>query len=86
MNLSRPQLADARVRAHCRGIDWSESRPTVYHGLDSLAVSDIYPNFGPRPRYRRTLRSGRMRSVCSRRPDGKPDAGGTSTKARSRCI
>ncbi|HXW76854.1 MAG TPA: peptide ABC transporter substrate-binding protein, partial [Candidatus Eremiobacteraceae bacterium] len=44
MNVSRPQLADARVRrAIAEGIDFKRINETVYHGIDQLAVSDIFP-------------------------------------------
>lgn len=44
MNASRPLLADARVRrAIAEGVDWALIEKKIYHGLDRLAVSDIYP-------------------------------------------
>jgi len=44
INTSRPQLTDVRVRrALAEAIDWSRIERTVFHGLDQLAVSDIFP-------------------------------------------
>jgi peptide/nickel transport system substrate-binding protein len=44
LNLSRPQLADVRVRrAIAEAVDWKRIDATVYHGVDRLAVSDIFP-------------------------------------------
>jgi peptide/nickel transport system substrate-binding protein len=44
INLSRPQLADARVRrAIAEAVDWTRIEATVYHSIDRLAVSDIFP-------------------------------------------
>lgn len=44
MNCSRPQLADPRVRrAIALAVDWKRINDTVFHGLDQLAVSDIFP-------------------------------------------
>jgi peptide/nickel transport system substrate-binding protein len=44
MNMSRPLLADARVReAIALGINWKRINDTIYHGYNVLAVSDIFP-------------------------------------------
>ena len=44
MNMRRPQLADARVRAAiAEAVDWKQIVDTVYHGAGELAVSDIFP-------------------------------------------
>ncbi len=44
INLSRPQLADVRVRqAIAEAVDWKRINETVFHGIDRLAVSDIFP-------------------------------------------
>jgi peptide/nickel transport system substrate-binding protein len=44
INMSRPQLADVRVRrAIAEAIDWKRINDTVFHGFDRLAVSDIFP-------------------------------------------
>jgi peptide/nickel transport system substrate-binding protein len=44
INLSRPQLADIRVRrAIAEAVDWKRINATVFHGIDQLAVSDIFP-------------------------------------------
>jgi peptide/nickel transport system substrate-binding protein len=44
INVSRPQLADVRVRrAIAEAVDWRRIRDTVFHGRDQLAVSDIFP-------------------------------------------
>jgi peptide/nickel transport system substrate-binding protein len=44
INLSRPQLADARVRGAIElAVDWKHIEQTVFHSLDRLAVSDIFP-------------------------------------------
>ena len=44
MNMSRPQLADVRVRrAIAEAVDWKRIEDTVFHGVDLLAVSDIFP-------------------------------------------
>lgn len=43
-NMSRPLLSDVRVRqAIAEGIDWKHINDTVYHGVNQLAVSDIFP-------------------------------------------
>jgi peptide/nickel transport system substrate-binding protein len=56
INTSRPQLTDVRVRrALAEAIDWSRIERTVFHGLDRLAVSDIFPQSWAAPalpRYR----------------------------------
>lgn len=44
INCSRPQLADVRVRrAIAEAVDWKRIEDTVFHGIDTLAVSDIFP-------------------------------------------
>ena len=44
INLSRPLLRDVRVRrAISEGVDWKRIDDTVYHGINRLAVSDIFP-------------------------------------------
>lgn len=44
INMSRPQLADVRVRrAIAEAVDWRRIEDTVFHGVDRLAVSDIFP-------------------------------------------
>ncbi len=44
INMSRPQLGDVRVRrAISEAIDWKRIEDTVFHGVDRLAVSDIFP-------------------------------------------
>lgn len=44
MNMSRPQLADVRVRRALElAVDWRRIEATVFHSLDRLAVSDIFP-------------------------------------------
>ncbi len=44
INVSRPQLADARVRrAISEAVDWKRIEETVFHGIDRLAVSDVFP-------------------------------------------
>jgi peptide/nickel transport system substrate-binding protein len=44
INLSRPPLADVRVRrAITEAVDWRRIEATVFHSLDRLAVSDIFP-------------------------------------------
>jgi peptide/nickel transport system substrate-binding protein len=44
INMSRPQLADSRVRqAIALAVDWKRINDTVYRGYDRLAVSDIFP-------------------------------------------
>lgn len=44
INTSRPQLSDVRVReAIAEGVDWKQINDTVYHGINQLAVSDIFP-------------------------------------------
>lgn len=44
INMSRPYLSDMRVReALAEGIDWKRINETVYHGINRLAVSDIFP-------------------------------------------
>jgi peptide/nickel transport system substrate-binding protein len=44
MNMSRPQLSDPRVRrAIAEAVDWKRINDTVFHGIDRLAVSDVFP-------------------------------------------
>lgn len=44
LNLSRPLLADVRVRrAIAEAVDWRRLEETIFHGLDRFAVSDIFP-------------------------------------------
>ena len=44
INVGRPQLADVRVRrAIAEAVDWRRINDTVFHGIDRLAVSDIFP-------------------------------------------
>jgi peptide/nickel transport system substrate-binding protein len=44
INMSRPPLADVRVRqAISAGVDWKRINDTIYHGINQLAVSDIFP-------------------------------------------
>jgi peptide/nickel transport system substrate-binding protein len=44
LNVARPNLRDVRVRrAIALAVDWARIEKTVYHGLDRLAVSDIFP-------------------------------------------
>lgn len=44
INCSRPQLADVRVRrAIAEAVDWKRIEDTVFHGIDTLAVSDVFP-------------------------------------------
>lgn len=44
LNVARPNLRDVRVRqAIALAVDWNRIERTVYHGLDRLAVSDIFP-------------------------------------------
>jgi peptide/nickel transport system substrate-binding protein len=44
INLSKPALSDVRVRqAISEGIDWKRINDTIYHGINQLAVSDIFP-------------------------------------------
>lgn len=44
INTSRPMLGDVRVRqAIAEAIDWRRINATVYHGINRLAVSDIFP-------------------------------------------
>lgn len=44
INMSRPQLRDERVRqAIAEAVDWKRINDTVFHGIDQLAVSDIFP-------------------------------------------
>jgi peptide/nickel transport system substrate-binding protein len=81
LNLSRPQLADARVRrAIAEAIDWRRIEATVYHGLDALAVSDIFPGLWAAP----TLPPYRYDPADAKRllaaAGWKPDAGGVLHK------
>lgn len=51
INASRPQLADARVRrAISEAVDWKRIEGTVFHSLDRLAVSDIFPESWAAPK------------------------------------
>ncbi len=44
INTARPLLHDVRVRrAIAEAIDWKRIDDTVYHGINRLAVSDIFP-------------------------------------------
>jgi peptide/nickel transport system substrate-binding protein len=44
INLKNPLLADVRVRrAIAYGINWKRINDTVYHGVNQLAVSDVFP-------------------------------------------
>lgn len=44
INMSRPELRDVRVRrAIEEAVDWARIEQTVFHGIDRLAVSDIFP-------------------------------------------
>jgi peptide/nickel transport system substrate-binding protein len=44
INCSRPQLKDVRVRrAIAEAVDWKRINHTVFHSIDRLAVSDIFP-------------------------------------------
>ncbi len=44
INVSRPLLSDVRVReAIAEGINWKQINDTVYHGINQLAVSDVFP-------------------------------------------
>lgn len=44
INMSRPLLADVRVRrAIAEAVDWKRINATVFHNIDRLAVSDIFP-------------------------------------------
>jgi peptide/nickel transport system substrate-binding protein len=50
INVSRPQLADLRVRrAIAEAVDWKRIEQTVFHSLDQLAVSDIFPQLWAAP-------------------------------------
>jgi peptide/nickel transport system substrate-binding protein len=51
LNLSRPLLHDVRVRqAIAEAVDWKRINDTVFHGVDRLAVSDIFPESWAAPR------------------------------------
>ena len=76
-HLSRPLLHDVRVRrAIAEAVDWKRINDTVFHGINRLAVSDIFPESWAAPalppyRYdpagaRRLLGAGRLDA----RPDG----------------
>jgi peptide/nickel transport system substrate-binding protein len=44
INVKHPQLADVRVRrAISEAVDWKRINDTVYHGINELAVSDVFP-------------------------------------------
>lgn len=44
INMGRPLLADVRVRrAVSEAVDWRRIEATVFHSVDRLAVSDIFP-------------------------------------------
>lgn len=50
INCSRPQLADVRVRqAIAEAVDWGRIERSVFHSLDRLAVSDIFPELWAAP-------------------------------------
>jgi peptide/nickel transport system substrate-binding protein len=45
INMSKPQLADVRVReAIAEAVDWKRINDTVYHSVNRLAVSDVFPD------------------------------------------
>ena len=51
INMSRPQLGDVRVRrAIAEAVDWKRIEQSVFHSLDRLAVSDIFPESWAAPR------------------------------------
>jgi peptide/nickel transport system substrate-binding protein len=51
LNLSRPLLRDVRVRqAIAEAVDWKRINDTIFHGVDRLAVSDIFPESWAAPR------------------------------------
>lgn len=51
INMSRPLLADARVReALAEAIDWKRINDTIYHGINALAVSDVFPESWAAPK------------------------------------
>ncbi len=51
INMSRPQLRDVRVRrAIAEGVDWNRIEARVFHSLDRLAVSDIFPQSWAAPK------------------------------------
>lgn len=51
MNTNRPLLRDVRVRqAVAEAIDWKRINETVYHDVNRLAVSDIFPESWAAPR------------------------------------
>lgn len=50
INCARPQLADVRVRrAIAEAVDWARIERSVYHSVDQLAVSDIFPQLWAAP-------------------------------------
>lgn len=50
-NMRQPHLADVRVRrAITEAIDWKRINDTVYHGINQLAVSDIFPTLWAAPK------------------------------------
>jgi peptide/nickel transport system substrate-binding protein len=51
INVSRPILSDVRVRqAIAAGVDWKRINDTVYHGINQLAVSDVFPQVWAAPK------------------------------------
>ncbi len=51
INMSRPQLSDVRVReAISEAIDWKQINDTIYHGVNRLAVSDVFPELWAAPK------------------------------------
>ena len=51
INISRPMLSDVRVRrAIATGVDWKRINDKAYHGINSLAVSDVFPQSWAAPR------------------------------------
>lgn len=50
INMSRPNLSDVRVRqAIADGVDWKRINDTVYHGINQLALSDVFPQLWAAP-------------------------------------
>ncbi|MGA7284279.1 MAG: peptide ABC transporter substrate-binding protein, partial [Candidatus Cybelea sp.] len=44
INVGRPLLRDVRVRrAIAEAVDWKRINDTVFHGIDRLAISDVFP-------------------------------------------
>ena len=87
INMSRPLLADVRVRqAISEGVDWKRINDTIYHGINQMAVSDIFPQSWAAPALPPYRYDPQHAHRCSPAPAGRWAATACCTRGRSRCI